>query len=385
MELFKFKKKLIVLILTVIPHFISSQTKGIILDVESYLPVPYVNIHTTNGDGVLGTTSDRNGKFNIDFSFESLSFSHIGYEKISFSYDQLTDTVFLLSKSNQLQEIVVYNRQEEWIDRILRKVIDMKAQKYGTNKKSFFYKYNTYTLNDSNGYAFNSEGLLIVPKLRNNATFYIDAQENVIQYKDTTAGVDFSNMQRMLYQDFITTLDLKFIREHDIKQNHSYAIDNPNVVQLMFRSQKYEEDEGHIVVDTASYVILKVERKSGTDFNIDNNTSTFLRGVASSMKGFKYEEWITKNRTTYSEIDGSYYMTQNQYKFYMKSSIENRKVNKQYFTSIESELKIDEIEYPVFEKFIALPKPYYILLVRTKKMREEEDLLNQIPVRYSKF
>ena len=69
----------------------------------------------------------------------------------------------------------------------------------------------------------------------------------------------------------------------------------------------------------------------------------------------------------------------------MKSSTKNSKENKEYFTSIESELTINEIEYPVFDKFITLPKPYYILFVRTKRMREEEETLYRVPVKYGKF
>lgn len=386
MELLNSNKKLMIISLIIlIPFLLKAQTKGVILDIESYLPIPYVNIHTTNNDRVSGTTSDKNGVFSIDFPFETLSFTHIGYENVSISSHQLTDTVFLISKTNHLPEIVISNKQEEWIERVLNQVLNKKRKKYGTDKKTFSYQYNTYTLNDSSGYAFNSKGLLIVPKLYNNTPFFIDPQENVIKYKNTTAGVDFSNMQRMLYEDFITTLDQKFIKDHEFRQNHSYKSEKQDVIQLMFSPKKYKEDGGYIIVDTASYVILEALRNSGTDFNIDNNTSTILRGIASSTKGFTYEDWITESHTIYKEIDGSYYITKNRFKFYMKNSTKNRKENKQYFTSIESELSINEIEYPVFKKFITLPKPYYILLVKTKKMREEEETLYNIPTTYDKF
>ncbi len=373
------------MLLTISWQLLMSQTKGIVVDKESLQPIPYVSIYTKDNDAVLGAMSDENGQFSLDFPFQTLFFSHINYEKIELKKENFKDTVFLTPASILLSEVVVSNKQPLWINRVLLKVMEQKAINYQTSEKTFSYNYETYTLTDSNGYAFNSNGNIVIPRFSQNPQFQIDAQKNTIKYKDKTAGVDFSNLRRMMYDDFVINFDNKFIKENNFNQNMSYQNKNTNIIQLVFTSKKFQDDEGYIVLDTLNNVIIEVERNSGTDYNIKNQTSWFLRNAAKSTLGFTYNTWITKSNTKYTKIGQSYYISECKYKFYMKTTTKNKKVDSQYFTSTESKISINDKVISPSNKFEKLPKPYYLVAIMTKQMRLEEDALNKVSVKYEKF
>lgn len=383
----EFKRKYALLIcVALFMQLVHARTTGVVIDMETYLPVPYTNIYTSDGGKVSGTASNSAGQFTVDFPFEILSFSHINYERKEITFKGSADTVFLKPRAVLLNEIVVSTKQPEWINRVLQKFISNKKERYRVTDKLFSYEYNTYTLNDSSGYEFNSTGNIMVPSMKNNQLYRINALENIIHYKDSLAGVDFSNMQRILYDNFINDFNRGFVKEHDFKQNHAYKNDNDNIVQLMFNSKKYDSDKGYIIMDTASCVILEAERNSGTAFNIKEHTSGSMRMIASKTKGFNYEEWVTSNYIRYVEIDGSYYPVDCKYKIYMKSSTVNKKNNEQYFVSIESELSMKDVATHIdTDNFTDIPRPYYMLLIRTKKMRLAEERLRAVPVRYVSF
>lgn len=365
-------------------NFIHAQKKGVVLDINTHHPIPYVNVYTLNKADVSGTTSNENGCFVINFPFKLLSFSHINYEKKEVTRGELNDTVFLKPVVNQIGEVVINNKEPEWIERILKKVVAQRDRSYRSVEKNLAYQYSTCTLSDSSGYSFKSEGDIFVPSLNKNALFRIYPRENTIYFKDTKAGVDFSNMQRMLYSDFVIDFNNNFIKEHQFRQNYAYSNTNPNVVQIIFDSKKYEVDEGYILIDTISYAILEAERNSGTEFNVKEQTTDALRAIA-SMRGFKYEEWITNSFLKYEEIEGVYYLSHCKYKFYIKSQTTHKKTPQQYFTSIESELVMTENKLPDVGEYIDLPKPQYLLLIKTKKMRKEEEKLQNVPVAFRDF
>ena len=129
--------------------------------------------------------------------------SHINYGKVEIKKENVQDTIFLIPTSVLLNEVVVNKRQPKWINAVLSRVIKGKGKNYQTLEKTFSYKYETYTLTDSNGYEFKSKGNIEFPKMKKDVQFKIDAQSNTIKYKNKTAGVDFSNLRRMLYDDFV--------------------------------------------------------------------------------------------------------------------------------------------------------------------------------------
>ena len=375
----------VLILLTATGQLLFAQTKGVVVDKVSRQPISYVSIYAKTGDKVLGTVTNDKGEFSIDFSFQTLFFSHISYEKTEITKSDLRDSIYLIPTTTLLTEVVVSSRQPKWIKSVLTKIVEQKNKNYQATEKVFSYKYETYTLNDSNGYAFRSNGNLLIPQLKKNAQFKIDAQKNIIKYKDKTAGTDFSNLRRMLYDDFLLNLDNNFIKDNNFSKNSSFSDKNKNIVQLNFSSKKYTDYEGYLVLDTLNKVILEVGRSTGTDFNIKTQTSGMLRNLFASRVGFNYNTWVTKSITKYSKVGQSYYMSDCKYKFYMKTSTKNKKVNSSYFTSMESQLSFDNKTQNSTKEFKIIPKPYYLVVFYTKQMKEAEESLNKVVVSFEKF
>lgn len=372
------------LLLIMTMQLVISQTKGLVVDIKTGQAIPYVNIYTKNAESVLGSMSNEQGQFSIDFSFDTLFLSHINYEKIELKKEDVGDTIFLIPTTTLLDEVVVTYQEPQWINSVLLRVIKDKEKNYQTVEKILSYKYETYTLSDSNGYAFKSKGNIEFPKMKNNARFKIDAQTNTIKYKDKTAGVDFSNLRRMLYDDFISKFDKKMLKEYNFTLNSSFKNEDENIIQLLFISKKFKDDKGYIVLDTLNNVIIEAERNSGTDFNIKTQTTAILRNAAAS-RGFNYDTWMTKSNTKYTKIGQSYYISECKYKFYMKTTTKNKKLEAKCFTSTESKLFISNKIGKASTVFKVIPKPYYLIAIMTKQMRLEEEAFNKVPVHFEGF
>ena len=65
------------------------------------------------------------------------------------------------------------------------------------------------------------------------------------------------------------------------------------------------------------------------------------------------------------------------------SMIASREFN--YFTSMESKLIIENKMQKPVNDFKVIPKPYYLVVIFTKKMRQEEESLNKVAVSFEKF
>ncbi|MBP1663931.1 MAG: hypothetical protein H6Q19_1071 [Bacteroidetes bacterium] len=377
---------ILVIILALINQYLFSQTKGVIIDKETGLPIAYVNVYTKNGDKVSGTISNENGEFIINFPFQTLYLTHLNYEKTFINDSAIKDTIFLKPSSYILGEIeaVTSYKQPKWIVDALERVLKDKNKKYQTREKIFSYQYQTQTLNDSNGYAFNSEGNIKFPLLNNNP-FKINTKTSIIKYKDNTAGVDFSNLQRMMYDDFILNYDKSFIKDNIFRPIKSYNNQDNNIIQLSFSSKEYKDDNGYLIIDTLNNVILEIERNSGTDFNTKTHTSGFLRTAATVSFGLYYNVWVTKMNSKYTKIGQSYYLAECKYKYLMKKTVKLKKTERTDFTSIESDIHFNDKNNITDSDFIEIPKPYYLIAIRTKEMRLAEEALAKIAVSYEKF
>ena len=91
------------------------------------------------------------------------------------------------------------------------------------------------------------------------------------------------------------------------------------------------------------------------------------------------------SNTKYTKIGQSYYISECKYKFYMKSTTKNKKVDAKYFTSIESKLFISNKIENASTVFKVIPKPYYLIAIMSKQMRLEEEALNKVPVSFEGF
>jgi len=361
-----------------------SQIKGIVVDKETRQPVSFVSIYTKDGDKICGAMSNKDGLFFIDFPFQTLFISHVNYQKMELKKEMLGDTIFLTPASVLLSELVVSNKQPRWIPGILREVVRLKTRNYQNQEKQFPYTYDSYTLGDSSGYAFQSKGNLRVPKLSANPQYYIDAQKNIIKYKDKTAGVDFTNLKTMLYGDFMTYFDNRFIANNTFRQNTSFNASNSHWVQLSFNDKKDESNNGSIVIDTLNKVIVESVHNTDTGYNLKNNTTLYFKVFAPKL-GIKHDVWITKSHTKYSKQGNSYYIAESTYKFSMQSTVKSKKGNSHYFTTIESGLSLHNPAGNTDHNMIPLLKPMNTITILTKKMQREEAALNKVFVTFEKF
>lgn len=104
------KRHSLIFLLLFVSGNLFSQTKGLILDRETNIPIEYVNIWIA--DEEIGTTTDKDGLFffkeNVKNKF--LIVSSIGYEKKEIQVDSSYIKIYLSPKSYDLKEVVVKPR-----------------------------------------------------------------------------------------------------------------------------------------------------------------------------------------------------------------------------------------------------------------------------------
>ena len=100
-------KKVILIVIIIIPLNLFSQISGVVIDKESNQPIPFSNIWVENE--LIGTTSDYNGtfKFNDSLVNRTLIVSAIGYETQKFLLSNDLNRILLEPKSYQIEEIVI--------------------------------------------------------------------------------------------------------------------------------------------------------------------------------------------------------------------------------------------------------------------------------------
>ena len=124
----------------IFPCLCVAQTKGIVKDSLSGLPIPYANIWVE--DENIGTNSESDGTFYLDLKTEkNLIFSALGYEtkKVNSS---IVQTVLLQPKTYFLEEVVVEKTKNE-------------SQKKIGNAKQKYYKHSFQNTSQVYGKVFN--------------------------------------------------------------------------------------------------------------------------------------------------------------------------------------------------------------------------------------
>jgi hypothetical protein len=124
-------KRSIVLIVMFCSHFLFGQTKEFILvDDTTNEAIDLVQISYPALE--IGSISNADGRIRIPLKEQNILVSHINYIEQTFEYDvfKKKDTLFLTPKTNQLDEIIVYN-------------IDLKAKITNILKNSYLNQYST--------------------------------------------------------------------------------------------------------------------------------------------------------------------------------------------------------------------------------------------------
>lgn len=88
-----------------------AQVKGVVVDIETGLPVRNVKIYT-NTNKVA--TTDWSGHFSLPYSFESVTLSNSNYLQRVMDRSELTDTVALLPMAHMLEGVTIYGRKPNY-------------------------------------------------------------------------------------------------------------------------------------------------------------------------------------------------------------------------------------------------------------------------------
>ena len=104
--------------------------QGRVVDAETGEPLPYVNIRVGNG---IGTLTNIEGSFKLlTEEKDVLSFSFVGYEKLSLKADRMPDVIRLKPYTVKMKEVTVLPLDEE---DILKRVIENLRSDYKTGSK----------------------------------------------------------------------------------------------------------------------------------------------------------------------------------------------------------------------------------------------------------
>ena len=167
-----YPRKVFFFIVLLLSMSITAQNiKGIVIDKETKMAVPYASIQTNND---RGTITNEEGYFSInisDHSPEVLLISSMGYEQLSFPVSNLTEelnTITLNSAVIALNEVLVQNRMPTAED-IIREVNNALPINYdGTYQRyQMFYRETSYmefdnldlTINKATGVSKNQVSL----------------------------------------------------------------------------------------------------------------------------------------------------------------------------------------------------------------------------------
>lgn len=104
--------------------------QGRVVDAETGEPLPYVNIRVGNG---IGTLTNIEGSFKLlTEEKDVLSFSFVGYERLSLKADRMPDVIRLKPYTVKMKEVTVLPLDEE---DILKRVIENLRSDYKTGSK----------------------------------------------------------------------------------------------------------------------------------------------------------------------------------------------------------------------------------------------------------
>lgn len=349
--------------------------KTVLWDATNHMPVSHAGVFTTDKGKVKSTFSDEYGIVSVDFPFNKLEISHVNYEHLDVSL--LGDTIFLVPSVYLIGEVTVRPYEPDWIRTKLEDFVKNKKHQYALID-TIKYRYTSQNLGGNSLYIFVSEGFAA-----HNENFLILPTNDTIIYKDKTAGCDFTNLKSILYHDFVTDLDDRFIKDHRFFVDEEYQDANRNIVRIGFKSTKYDKDSGTFLLDTINNVIVKAQRSTGLEYNVKDKTNALVRSTFSFFAGHKFKAWDIDYEVQYDRNGDSWYVGNCRYNNLMCDEFKSNKFREQ-FTHISSVYEAAPSNQPNLSsgKFIVLPEPYVMKIVRSKKERINEEALQKVPKIY---
>ncbi|MCR5077026.1 MAG: hypothetical protein K6A82_03200 [Prevotella sp.] len=110
-----------------------AQRKGVILNMETGVPLKDVRIYTNNGQ--IDTT-DYTGFYYIPYKFSSITIVKADFVSLTLDVYEMTDTIELLPRFNTLNEVVIWGKRHKMTfdtKRALKDVPNYYTPKSGMN------------------------------------------------------------------------------------------------------------------------------------------------------------------------------------------------------------------------------------------------------------
>lgn len=354
-----------------------AQKGFVIWDRVNNIPVNRASVYTTYMGKVRSTFSDQQGRVVVDFAFDNLTVSHINYQKESVKV--LPDTLFMEQSTQLLSEVVVSPVGEPaWVRSMLMGFVKTKARKY-RNVGVQRYAYQTQNVGDTVLYRFASNGLV-----RKNEYFEISPLENVITFKDKSAGCDYSNLKNTLYHDFVSDMDEKFVKEHKFYVDNESEDLGANVVRILFKSKKDWKDSGYLCIDTLQNAILRAKRSTGLAYNVQHRTNALVRSTINAMYGHKYKDWQIDIEAVYQQADNYFYLSSCRYSNYMQEEFDGKKKRVEVY-NVTSAYEAQPWQKDMVGEdavFLLLPRPFAMKIIVSKKESRQEELLQNVKKAY---
>ncbi len=290
----------------------------VVADATTREPVVHASLYTKEEGRFRSAISDERGRARLSFGFRKLTVSHLNYETAVIRH--LSDTIWLRPKFRSTAEVVVTNKEPEWIRRKLKQAVKQKEQHYFSRPDTLHFSYHTQNMGVNSLYRYHLTGLMAM-KSSGLKRFVMAADTSHIVSADTTLLTDVANLRRMLYEDFMAELDNGFINSHKWGENPDFQGHSKQEVELLFRSRNRTDDRGRVVIDTVRCVILEATRQTGTKTNRHERMSGVLYSMAQLMSGYKVTQWTRDYRVSYaSRPDGTLYPTRVSYKMYFANT-----------------------------------------------------------------
>ena len=354
-----------------------AQKAFVIWDKANNIPVSRASVYTTYMGKVRSTFSDQQGRVVVDFAFDNLMISHINYQKQKVKV--LTDTLFMEQSTQMLSEVIVSPTGEPaWIKPMLMEFVKTKAKKYEGNG-ILRYEYQTQNVGDTVLYRFISNGLV-----RKNEYFEISPLENVITFKDKSAGCDYGNLKNTLYHDFVSDMDEKFVKEHKFYVDNESEDLGANVVRILFKSKKDWKDSGYLCIDTLQNAILRAKRSTGLDYNVQHRTNALVRSTINAVYGHKYKDWQIDIEAVYQQADNEFYLSCCRYSNYMQEEFDGKKKRVEVY-NVTSTYEAQPCQKDMGGEdavFLLLPHPFAMKIIVSKKESRQEELLQNVKKAY---
>ena len=306
---------LFLLIFVATAGFAQNTATTVVADADTHEPIAHASLYTKEGGRFRSVISNERGVARVSFQFQRLTVSHLNYERLVVR--RLPDTLFLKPRYRSTGEVVVTNKEPEWIRRCLKETVKRKTRNYFTHDGYEQVDYHTQSMGRDNIYRFHLTGLLRTKcPGRKRYELQVDSVNAHIVASDSTRLTDTQNLRRMLYEDFMEDLTRDFISDHRFYHYADYEGASRDQVKLSFKAKRNTDDRGWLILDTVRCVVLSAYRATGTKTNRQERISSAMYMMA-RIFGYRIDTFTRDYRVTYAQRpDGTLYPAEVRYKMY---------------------------------------------------------------------